>query len=155
MKRPAFLLGLRCFEIVSLIRSGRMPHHVLQILLVILFGAIEGACGCDLRRDGRLNLPLHPSPPAISWPPLPAPVNERNRRAILRAEIRPLAVDLRRVVSLPESVEQLFVTHFCRVKRHLHHFRMPRFVRANIFVVGFGVSPPLYPTAVSITPGTR
>src|SRR5467141_2871966 len=61
---------------------------------------------------------------------------KENRRATLRAEIRPLAVDLRRVVSLPESVEQLFVTHFCRVKRHLHHFRMPRFVRANIFVGG-------------------
>src|ERR1700687_2703847 len=57
-------------------------------------------------------------------------------RAVLRTRVRSLAVHLRRVVSLPENVEQLFVTHFCRVKRHLHHFRMPRFVRANIFVGG-------------------
>src|SRR3979409_284611 len=59
---------------------------------------------------------------------------KENRRAVLRAKIRPLAVDLRRVVSLPESVETLFVTHFCRIKRPLPHSRMPRFVRANIFV---------------------
>src|ERR1700687_3971073 len=59
---------------------------------------------------------------------------KENCRAVLRTRVRSLAVHLRRVVSLPENVEQLFVTHFCRVKRHLHHFRMPRFVRANIFV---------------------
>src|SRR6266851_8712743 len=59
---------------------------------------------------------------------------KENRRAVLCAEVRPLAVQLRRVMSLPEDVEQLFVTHFCRIERHLHHFRMPRFVRANIFV---------------------
>src|SRR5258708_23774931 len=59
---------------------------------------------------------------------------KENRRAVLCAEVRPLAVQLRRVMSLPENAEQLFVTHFCRIERHLHHFRMPRFVRANIFV---------------------
>src|SRR6266853_2978 len=59
---------------------------------------------------------------------------KENRRAVLRAEIRSLAVHLRRVMSLPENVKQLFVTHFCGIERHLHHFRMPGFVRANVFV---------------------
>jgi len=27
---------------------------LLQIFLVVFFGAIESACGCDLRRDGPL-----------------------------------------------------------------------------------------------------
>src|SRR5216683_6610662 len=55
-------------------------------------------------------------------------------RAVLCAEVRPLAVYLRRVVSLPENVEQLFVTHFWRIERHLHHFGMPCFIRAYVFV---------------------
>src|SRR2546425_11078070 len=59
---------------------------------------------------------------------------KENRRAVLRAQIRSLAVHLRRVMSLPENVEQLFVTHFCRIERHLHHFGMPGFVCANVFV---------------------
>src|SRR5712664_1411387 len=59
---------------------------------------------------------------------------KENRSAVLRAEVRPLAVQLRRVMSLPENVEQLFITHFCRIERYLHHFRMSGFVRANIFV---------------------
>src|SRR6266513_2861461 len=59
---------------------------------------------------------------------------EENRRAVLRAEIRSLAVHLCRVMSLPENVEQLFVTHFCGIKCHLHHFHMPGFVCANVFV---------------------
>src|SRR5439155_6374835 len=59
---------------------------------------------------------------------------KENRRAILCAEVWTLPVHLCRVVSLPENVEQLFVTHFCRIERHLHHFRMPRFIRAHVFV---------------------
>src|SRR5438046_4827064 len=59
---------------------------------------------------------------------------EENRRAVLCAEIRSLAVHLCRVMSLPENVEQLSVTHFCGIKCHLHHFHMPGFVCANVFV---------------------
>src|ERR1700675_1162651 len=62
---------------------------------------------------------------------------KENRRAVLRAEIRSLAVHLRWVMSLPENVEQLFVTHFCRIERHLQNFRMAGFVRANGFVIRF------------------
>src|SRR2546423_7685829 len=59
---------------------------------------------------------------------------KENRRAILSAEVRTLPAHLCRVVSLPENVEQLFVTYLCRIERDLHHFRMPRFIRANVFV---------------------
>src|SRR5262245_15729858 len=36
-------------------------------------------------------------------------------RTILRAHVRPLAIELRRVVTLPEYVKQLFVADFRRV----------------------------------------
>src|SRR5438876_9015807 len=59
---------------------------------------------------------------------------KENCRAVLRAEVWPLAVNLGRVMRLPERIEQLFVTHFRRVERNLHHFCVPSFIRANIFV---------------------
>src|SRR5229473_326003 len=59
---------------------------------------------------------------------------EENRRAVLRTEVRPLAIHLGRVMHLPKHIEQLFVTHFCRIKSHLYHFRVPGFVRAYLFV---------------------
>src|SRR6266705_2090355 len=59
---------------------------------------------------------------------------EENRRAVLRAEVRPLAIHLRGVMHLPKHIQQLFVTHFCRVKSHLYHFCVPGFVRAYVFV---------------------
>src|SRR5260370_28899951 len=63
---------------------------------------------------------------------------KENRRAILCAEVRSLAIYLRRVVNLPESFQQLFVSHFRGIKSYLHDFRMSGFVRANIFVSGIG-----------------
>ena len=59
---------------------------------------------------------------------------KENRGAVLCAKVWSLAVHLRRVVNLPESFEQLFVSHFRRIKRYLHHFRMSRFIRANILI---------------------
>src|SRR6266566_3241121 len=59
---------------------------------------------------------------------------KENRRAVLRTEVRPLAIHLRRVMHLPKHIQQLFVTHFCRIKSHLYHFRVPSFVRAYVFV---------------------
>src|SRR6266571_35197 len=59
-----------------------------------------------------------------------------NRRAILFPEIRPLPVHLRGIMRLPENVQQLFVAYLGRIKRHLHHFRVSRFIRAHILVSG-------------------
>src|SRR5258708_30242926 len=63
---------------------------------------------------------------------------KENRGAVLCAEIRSLAVYLRWVVSLPESFQQLFISHFLGIKSYLHDFRMSGFVGANIFVSGIG-----------------
>src|SRR6266704_3053771 len=57
-----------------------------------------------------------------------------NRRAVLRAEVRTLAIHLRRVMHLPKHIQQLSVIHSCRIKSHLYHFRVPGFVRAYVFV---------------------
>src|SRR6266478_1314541 len=59
---------------------------------------------------------------------------EENRRAVLRAEVRPLAIHLRGVMHLPKHIQPLFVTHFSRIKSHVYHFRVPGFVRAYVFV---------------------
>src|SRR5712691_5539107 len=59
---------------------------------------------------------------------------KENSRAILCAEVWTLPVHLCSVVTLPEIFEQMFVTYFCSIERHLHHFRMPRFIRANVLI---------------------
>jgi hypothetical protein len=58
----------------------------------------------------------------------------KNDRAILRANIRALAIDRRWVVIRPENVEQLIIAHLRRVEFHLHDFRVSRFIRANVLV---------------------
>src|SRR6266700_8425721 len=63
---------------------------------------------------------------------------KENRRAVLRADVRPLPVHLRRVMRLPERIEQLFITQLRRIERNLHHFRVSRFARANILVRRLG-----------------
>src|SRR6266568_6658450 len=59
---------------------------------------------------------------------------KENRCAVLCPEVRSLAVHLRWVVSLPESFQQLFVSHFRGIKSDLHDFRVPGFIGTNIFV---------------------
>src|SRR5258708_40317281 len=59
---------------------------------------------------------------------------EEYRGPVLRAEIRALAVYLRGVVHLPERVEQLFVTHLCRIEGDLHDFGVARLVGADVLV---------------------
>src|SRR5206468_2062760 len=108
---------------------------LLQVLLVILFGPIECACRSNLRRDGPFEF-------AGGFERRPRLLGsyflfrrmEENRRAVLRAEVWSLAVCLRGIVSLPKNVEQLFVTHFRRIERHLHDFRVASFIGADIFV---------------------
>src|SRR5579859_3589135 len=57
-----------------------------------------------------------------------------NRRSVLCSDVRSLPVHLCRIVHVPERFHQRFVTHFRRVKRHLHHFRMPCPIRADFLV---------------------
>src|SRR5262249_28238219 len=59
-----------------------------------------------------------------------------DRRAVLRAVVRSLTVELRGIVQLPERVEQLIVGYFLRIVGELHDFRVSGSVRADIFVRG-------------------
>src|ERR1700719_318771 len=61
---------------------------------------------------------------------------EKNRGAVLSAEVRTLAVYLGGGVSRPENIEQLFEGHFSGIKGDLHDFGVPGFVGADIFICG-------------------
>src|SRR5258708_9182209 len=64
-----------------------------------------------------------------------------NRRAVLLAEVRSLAVHLCRIVQMPEGVDKRFVLHFFRIEFDLHHFGVAGLVGADIFVSWiFGVA---------------
>jgi len=52
-------------------------------------------------------------------------------RAVLGAEVVPLAVQRRRVVRLPEDVQQSRISDDGWIERDLNHFRMARLVSAN------------------------
>src|SRR5207245_6193084 len=70
-----------------------------------------------------------------------------NRRAILRAEVRSLAIYLRRIVHVPERFDKRFVAHFLRIKSYLHNFRVSGLVSADILVRG------IFSAAIAITDG--
>src|SRR5882757_8689925 len=61
---------------------------------------------------------------------------EEDRGAVLRAEVRALAVHLRRVVHLPESVKQLLIGQRRWIESNLHDFGMPGFIGADVFIRG-------------------
>ena len=59
---------------------------------------------------------------------------KENGRAILRPDIRPLAIHLRRVVILEEDLQQVFVGNLGRIVRDLDCLGMTGRVRADIMV---------------------
>ena len=65
-----------------------------------------------------------------------------DHRAVLRADIGSLAVELRRVVHLEEQVEQFFVSNFGGIERHFHDFGMVGRAAAYLAIVGIGDMPP-------------
>src|SRR5258708_8522173 len=110
---------------------------LLQIFLMVLFGAIERARGSDFGGDRPLEFAAGVQRGArlLSGGFLLRRMEE-NRTAILRAEVRSLAIHLSWVVSLPECIQQLFLTQYCPVEVHLHYLRGPGFIGANIFLRG-------------------
>src|SRR5229473_3589854 len=115
---------------------------LLEIPLVIFLGAIERGRRGDLGDDGPakasggLRLFFRFARGRFLFGRM-----EENRRAVLRAGIGPLAVELRRVVDLPENSQKLFVTQLCRVKRHLYNFGVTGPVCAHVLVRRVGRAP--------------
>src|SRR5215472_12949592 len=96
---------------------------LLQIFLVIFFGAVELACWGNLRRNRPAELAARlQRRTRLLCDSLLLRRMKENRRAVLRPEVRTLAVHLRRIVRLPEHLEQLLVTYFGGIERDLHHF---------------------------------
>src|SRR5690348_8033643 len=58
-----------------------------------------------------------------------------NRRAVLLPDVRPLPVQLRRIVHLPEQVEQLLIGNLLWIELHFDSFGVSRGVRANFLVI--------------------
>src|ERR1700691_6123996 len=90
---------------------------------------------------------------------------EKNSRTILRAYVWSLAVQRRRVMTLPEDGEKLEVGNSARIKLHLDSFGVPRASAANVFVGrilrgatrvarGYGRDPFHLPECVLHTPET-
>ncbi len=52
----------------------------------------------------------------------------------MRADIRTLAIQRRRIVIRQENIEQLLVTDLRGIELHFDHFGVPGLVAANIFV---------------------
>src|SRR5580693_5871000 len=114
---------------------ARRRAALLKIFLVVLLRAVKWP-GCrDLRRDRPLELParvqlgLH----LLRGGFLLRRMKE-NRRAILRPEVGPLSIDLRRIVYAPEHLEQSLKTDLRRIERNLHDLSVPGLVGANILV---------------------
>src|SRR5438552_16251834 len=57
-----------------------------------------------------------------------------NRRTVLGADVRALTVQRRRIVILPEDVEQLLVRHLRRIVDELNHFGVSRASAAHILI---------------------
>src|SRR5713101_3312226 len=85
---------------------------LFKVALVVVFGSIERAGWGDFRGDGLaefaagLQRGLRFFRNGFLLRRM-----EEDRGAVLRAEVRALAVDLRGVVHLPEGVEQLLIAH--------------------------------------------
>src|SRR6266852_5207746 len=125
---------------------ARLDAALLQVLLVILFGAPEGARLCDLGGDWALELAAGVKRLLrfLCGGFLLRRMKE-NRGAVLLAEVRPLAIHLRRIVNAPESVQQLRVGNFLRIKGYLDDFGVAGGVRAHVFVCRIFLVPALVP----------
>src|SRR5919197_4190908 len=92
---------------------------LLEVLLVVVLGLVEGGRGDDLGRDAlrepRLHLGLRGERLLLLLRRV-----EEDRGAVLAADVRALAVPLSGVVRAPEEVEQLLVGDDRRIELDLH-----------------------------------
>src|SRR5262245_46775389 len=94
---------------------------LLMVTLMILFSAPESFRGCDIRRNPTAETPglLQVIDCGLRQILLLFIVIEDNT-AILRAEIRPLPVHLRRVVNLEENAQQHLIRNLLGIVSHFH-----------------------------------
>src|SRR5690606_980348 len=116
---------------------ARAPAPFGEILLVILFGTPERGCRDDLR-DDRIGEPPRGVPRLtrlfgkflLLWR-----VSE-DHRAVLIPDVRPLPVERRRVMHLPECLQQLLVADHSGVVTDLHHLGVPGPLAADLLIGG-------------------
>ena len=108
---------------------------LFKVALVIFLGAIEWSRRRDFRSDGPAEFAagLQRSLGFFSDGFLLRRMEE-DRGPVLRAEIGALAVHLRGIVHLPESVEQLRIAELRRVEGDLHDLGVSGFVCTHILV---------------------
>jgi len=68
---------------------------------------------------------------------------KKNRAAVLRAEVRSLAIHLSGGREPARMHPATFRNQYCRVEGHLHYFGVPVFIVQTSLYVGLGISPPL------------
>src|SRR5688500_6295063 len=111
---------------------ARGQAALLQVLLVVFFGRIEGGGGVDFGDDGPVVLAARfktclRGEGGVAL--LRAVVEDR--RAVLRAYVRPLAVEGGGVVVLPEDLKQLLIADARGVVYNLDRFGDRKSTRLN------------------------
>src|SRR5690606_26577635 len=112
-----------------------------EILLVVVLGEVEGARRQDLGRDGPVAGGLQPLGVGV-----PGPFGRCRLRCgkgvypgpVLRAHVVALAVALRRVVVLPEDLQQVLVADDTRVVDYADDLVVAGLTGAGLLVGGVG-----------------
>src|SRR5579871_6757149 len=113
-----------------------LVRMVAGIVLVVVFGPIEGLEGFDGRDDGARKCPLVIEPAnAVLGGVFLVLVCEKNRRAVLRSHVAPLPVKLGRIVRIKKHVEQLVVTDSPGIISDAYGFGMPRVAVAYALII--------------------
>src|SRR5579863_94982 len=108
---------------------------LLEVALVIFLGGVELAGRSDFRGDrARELLTGFERLFGLLCDCLLLRRMGKNRRAVLLAEVRPLAVHLSRIVHVPERIHQRFVFDLFRIESNLHHFGVASLIGADVLV---------------------
>ena len=112
---------------------------------MVILGVVELAGRQDLRADPlvarRGQLRLIRVPRRFDRLPLRVRVAV-DGRAVLRADVVPLAHALRRVVPLPEQPQQLLVAHLAGAEHRQHHLGVTGLPAAHLLIGGVGRDAP-------------
>src|SRR6202011_382961 len=113
------------------------PATLLQVALVVLLGPVERRGRGELRDDRPLEGCLG-GVAGLNRGGLLGLVVEEDGRAVLAAEVETLTVAGRRVVDVPERLEQFGVADLGRVEPHLDRLGVTGAVPADLPVVRVG-----------------